>query len=199
MLNVKHSPITYTRNELLSMRASACLRPYMINSINNCAIDIYRRRRRTHRGGRRKHHKINVVTTHACLTPTFIVRQHGSNLSNLHFPMYRSRLSCTSSLLVASRGVVNRKKQRLVKVGTFNVRTLRTDFRAFELQKLAADLKIDVLVIQEHRRSKSDVDFQRSLPKGWEILLGAPSTPGVQCSPWLLDYKFVTDSCGSQL
>ena len=40
--NVKHSPITYTRNELLSMRASASLKPYMINSINNCAIDIYR-------------------------------------------------------------------------------------------------------------------------------------------------------------
>ena len=136
MLNVKHSPIIYTRNELLSMRASACLRPYMINSINNCAIDIYRRKRRTHRGGRRKQHKINVVTTHACLTPTFIVKQHGSNLSNLLFPMYRSRQSITSSLSVASRSVVNRKKQRLVKVGTFNVRTLRTDFRAFELQKL---------------------------------------------------------------
>ena len=151
----------------------------MINSINNCAIDIFRRKRQTHRGGRRKQHKINVVTTHACLTPTFIVKQHGSNLSNLHFPMYRSRQSITSSLSVASRSVVNRKKQRLVKVGTFNVRTLRTDFRAFELQKLAADLKIDVLVIQEHRRSKSDVDFQRSLPKGLQILLGAPSAPGV--------------------
>ena len=97
MLNDKHSPITYTRNELLSMRASACLRPYLINSINNCAIDIYRRKRRTHRGGRRKQHKINVVTTPACLTPTLIVKQHGSNLSNLHFPMYRSRQSITSS------------------------------------------------------------------------------------------------------
>ena len=61
---------------------------------------------------------------------------------------------------------------------------------------------IDVFVIQEHRRSTSDVDFQRNLPKGWQILLGAPSAPGVggigfilssQCSPWLLDYKFVTD------
>ena len=85
MLNVGHSPITYTRNEYLSMRASACLRPYMINSNNNCAIDTYRRKRRTHRGGRRKQHKINVVTTAACLTPTFIVKQHGSNLSNLNF------------------------------------------------------------------------------------------------------------------
>ena len=142
-------------------------------------------------GGRRKQHKINVVSTPACLTPIFIVKQHGSNLSNLHYPMYLSRQSITS-LSVASRSVVNCKKQRLVKVGTFNVRMLRTDSRAFELQKLAADLKIDVLVIQEHRRSTFDVDFQCSLPKGWQILLGAPSAPCVggigfllssQCSP----------------
>ena len=92
--------------------------------------------------------------------------------------------------------------QRLVEVGTFNVGTLRTDFRAFKLQKLAADLKIDILVMQEHRRSTSDVDFQFNLPKGWQILLGAPPAPGVggigfllssRCSPWFLDYKFVTD------
>ena len=47
----------------------------------------------------------------------------------------------------------------------------------------------------------SDVDFQRNLPKGWQILIGAPSSPGVggivfllssRCSSWLLDYKFVT-------
>ena len=63
-------------------------------------------------------------------------------------------------------------------------------------------MKIDVLVIQEHRRSTSDVDFQHNLSKGRHINLGAPSAPGVgsigflltsQCSPWFLDYKFVTD------
>ena len=115
---------------------------------------------------------------------------------------YRSRQTITSSLSVASRSVVNCKKQRLVGVETFNVRTLRTDIRAFELKKLAADIKIYVHVIQEHRRSKSDVDFQRNFPNGWQILLGTPSAPGVggigfllssRCSPWLHDYKFVTD------
>ena len=63
-------------------------------------------------------------------------------------------------------------------------------------------MKIDVLVIQEHRRSKSDVDFQRNLQKWWQILLGSPSAPGAggigfllssRCSPWLLDYKFITE------
>ena len=113
---------------------------------------------------------------------------------------YRSRQTIASSLSVASRSVVNYKKQRLVGVGTLNARTLRTDFTAFEHKKLAADLKIDFFVIQEHRRSKSDIDFQRNLPKGW--LLGAASAPGVcgisfllssRCSSWLLDYKFVTE------
>ena len=115
---------------------------------------------------------------------------------------YRSRQTITSSLSVASRSVVNRKKQRLVEVGTFNVRTLRIDFRAFKLQEYAADLKIDVIVLQEHRWSKSDIDLQRNLQKGRQNLLGAPSAPGVGgigfllsswCSPWLLNYKFVTD------
>ena len=48
----------------------------------------------------------------------------------------------------------------------------------------------------------SDVDFQRNLPKGWQIFLGAPSAPGVggigfllssRCSTWFLNYKFVTN------
>ena len=55
--NVKHSPITNSRNELLSTRSSVYLKPYMISSINNCAIDIYRRKRRTHGGGHRKRKK----------------------------------------------------------------------------------------------------------------------------------------------
>ena len=149
----------------------------------------------------------SVYTTLSIHYPQYTLPSGYTTLSILYPVPYRSRQ--TSSLSVASRSVVNRKKQHLVKVGTFNVRMLRTDFRAFELQKLAADLKIDVLVIQEHRRSWSDVDFQRNLqeinsnlPKGWQILLGAPSAPGVggirfllssRCSPWLLDYKFVTD------
>ena len=57
-------------------------------------------------------------------------------------------------------------------------------------------------MIQEHRRSKSDVDFQHNLRIGLQILLEAPSALGVvsigfllssRCSPWLLDYKFVTE------
>ena len=115
---------------------------------------------------------------------------------------YRARQIITCSLSIASRSVVNCKKQHLVRVRNFNVRTLRKNFRVLELKKLAADMNTDVLVIQEQRRSKSNVDFQCNLPNGWQILLGASSTPGVggigffllpQCSPWLLDYKFVTE------
>ena len=99
--------------------------------------------------------KLRTTVYQWCLSAGVISLEH----TVIHWSFYQ-----TSSLSLASRSVVNRKKQRLVKVGTFNVGTLRTDFRAFELQKLAADLKIDdVLVIQEHRRSKSDVDFQRTI------------------------------------
>ena len=112
---------------------------------------------------------------------------------------YRARQTIISSLSVARRSVVNCTKQRLARVETFNVGTVRTFFRAYELQKLAAELKIDVLVIQEHRRS--NVDFQLNFPKGWHILIGAPSAQDVGCigfilssrySPWLLDNKLVT-------
>ena len=44
---------------------------------------------------------------------------------------------------------------------------LITDFRAFELQNLAADLKSNVFVIQEHRRSKN---FQKSREEGQDFV-----------------------------
>ena len=111
--NVKHSPITYTQNELLSMQATASLRPHMINRINNCAIDIHRHKRRTHRGGRQKQHKINVVTTPAYLTRTFIVKQHGSNISSLHFPM---SIDLQAAILRSNK----RKYLPSFKIATFN-------------------------------------------------------------------------------
>ena len=58
-------------------------------------------------------------------------------------------------------------------------------------------------MIQEQRRSKSDVDFQRNFPKGLQILLRVPSVLGVggidfllpsRCPLWLPDYNFVTKS-----
>ena len=48
-------------------------------------------------------------------------------------------------------------------------------------------------MIQEHRRSKSDVYFQRSLPKGWQILLGVS---GDFNAPLLRDGHRVKNSCG---
>ena len=146
--NVKHSPITYTRNELLSMQASASLSPYMINSINNCAIDIYRRKRRTHRVGRRRQHKTNVVVTPAYQTPTFIVKQHGSNLSNLHFPM-------SIDLQAANLRSNKRKCLPSFKIATFNCRTLMSDNGVHELIELVRKKCIDVLTIQELRRTKT--------------------------------------------
>ena len=158
--NVKHSPINYTLNELLSMRASASLRPYLINSINNCAIDIYHRKRRTHRGGRRKQHKINVVPTPAYLTPTFIEIQYGSKLFNLHFPM-------SIDLQAANLRSNKRKCLPSFKIATFNCRTLNSDYRVLELIELVRKKCIDVLAIQEHRRTKTALVADMDIPTGY--------------------------------
>ena len=160
----------YCLNEL-SMRASASLRPHMINSINNCAIDIYRRKRRTHRGGRRKQHKINVVTT-AYLTPTFIVKQHGSILSNLHCPM---------SIDVPAANIRSNKRKCLpsFKIATFNCRTLKSDHRVLELIELVRKKCIDVLAIQEHRRTKTALLTDINIPTGYDLFMNDTHSPGV--------------------
>ena len=73
----------------------------------------------------------------------------------------------------------------------------KNKFKGFRTPK-----HIDIFVIREDRRFKSDVNFQRSFLKEWQILLGASSASGVdcigfllssRCSPWLLDYKYVTE------
>ena len=196
--NVKHSPITYTRNELLSMRASASLRPYMINSINNCAIDIYRRKRRTHRGGRRKQHKINVVTTPAYRTPTFNVEQHGSNLSNLNFPM-------SIYLLAVNLRSNKRKCLPSFKIATFNCRTLKSDYRVLELIELVRRKYIDVLAIQEHRRTKTALVTATNIPTGYRLFMNDTHLPGVggigfvispRCSYKLISSEFFSTRIG---
>ena len=199
--NIKHSPITYIRNELLSMRASASLRPYMINSINNCAIYIYRRKRRTHRGGRRRQHKINVVATPTYQTPTFIEKQHGSNLSNLHFPM---------SIDLQSANLRSNKRKCLpsFKIATFNCRTLKSDNRVLELIELVRKKCIDVLTIQEHRRTKTALRTNINIPTGYRLFMNDTHSPGVggigfvispRCSYKLISSEFFSTRIGKLL
>ena len=131
----------------------------MINSINNCAIDIYRYKWRTHRDGPRKKHKINVVTAPAYLTPTFIEKQHGSNPSSLNFPM-------TIDLQAANLRYNKRKCLPSFKIATFNCRTLKSDYRVLELIELVRKKCIDVLAIQEHRRTKTAQVTDINIPTG---------------------------------
>ena len=67
----------------------------------------------------------------------------------------------------------------IVKVGTFNVRTLRTDFRAFELRKLAADLKI--LVINKINKSPRNTRTQKVQVR---CRFPAQSSKRMEDSPW---------------
>ena len=60
------------------------------------------------------------------------------------------------------------QRRHLISIGTFNSRTLTDDARLLELVKLAKDMKLDVLAIQEHRRRQ--VDELPSLPDGYNFL-----------------------------
>ena len=59
-----------------------------------------------------------------------------------------------------------------------NYRTLSSDVRVKELQQLASDMSIDVLAVQEHKRTSLDVHKSLLLP-GWQFLLKETPSPGV--------------------
>ena len=171
----------------------------MINSINNCAIDIYRRKRRTHTSGRRKKQKINVVTTPAYLTPTFIVKKHGSNLSNLHFPM-------SIDLQAANLKSNKRKCLPSFKIATFNCRTLKSDYRVLELIELVRKKCIDDLAIQEHRRKKIALVTDIEIPTRYRLFMNDAHSPGVggigfvispRCSYKLISSEFFSTRIGN--
>ena len=144
----------------------------MINSINNCAIDICRHKRQTHRGGRLKQHKINVVTTPAYLTPNVVEKQHGSNLSNQHFLM---------SIDLQAVNLRSNKHKCLasLKIVTFNCRTFKSDYGIPEFIELVLKKCIDVLAIQEHRRTKTALVTDINIPTGYRLFMNDTHSPGV--------------------
>ena len=91
-----------------------------------------------------------------------------------------------------------------LRIATFNTRTLRDNWRVQELIRLASDLKLSVLGLQEHRRS--DGNGNRPPPSsGWELKL-SPASPlgtggiGFLLSPTaskaLLNVTFPSDRVG---
>ena len=60
-------------------------------------------------------------------------------------------------------------------IATFNARTLRDDWRVQELTRLASDLNITVLAIQEHRRNCA---VRSPTSAGWELKLSPASALG---------------------
>ena len=82
-----------------------------------------------------------------------------------------------SSLLVAHQGDVSRKLNQ-AKISTMNCRTLISDVRVKELQQLASDMSIDVLAVQDHKRTSLDMHKSLLLP-GWQFLLKETPSPGV--------------------
>ena len=103
---------------------------------------------------------------------------------------YRLRQATShSSLLVASQGDVSRKLYQ-AQITTSNSRTLSSDVRVKELQQLASDMSIDVLAVQEHKRTSLDVHKSLLLP-GWQFLLYETPSPRVGGIGFLLSPRAV--------
>ena len=102
------------------------------------------------------------VETTACrvVSPYSIMVLHGfrsKEVRRARKQKYRSHQTTShSSLLVARQGDVPHKLNQ-AKIATMNCRTLSSDVRVKELQQLASDMSIDVLAVQEHRRTSFDV------------------------------------------
>ena len=88
---------------------------------------------------------------------------------------YRLRQTTShSSQLVARQGDASRKLNQ-ASIASMNCRTLSSDVRVKELQRLACDMSIDVLAIQEHKRTSLDAHISLLLPGWWFFLNETPS------------------------
>lgn len=93
--------------------------------------------------------------------------------------------------------------QKHIKLATFNVRTIRHENRRLELVKLASDLQIDVLAVQEHRlRDVSTVPQQQ--PNGYSFLASDADENGNggigflisnKCKNTILDCQYINARC----
>jgi sorting nexin-29 len=68
------------------------------------------------------------------------------------------------------------QKHHMLSIGTFNCRTLKSDWRLQECARLAHDLKLFVLSVQEHRRT---TELDCNLKDGWHFKGSPASNSGV--------------------
>ena len=84
--------IIYSRDDILSIRPSPNLDSSLVENIRSCSIGVNLPWKRTHRGGRRKHRRFQVLSRHtaypvAVPSPDFVLcatdRRAGPDFSNL--------------------------------------------------------------------------------------------------------------------
>ena len=66
-----------------------------------------------------------------------------------------------------------------VKIVTFNCRTLKSHYRVLELIELVRKKCIDVLAIQEHRRTKTALVTDINIPTGYRLFMNDTHSPGI--------------------
>ena len=83
--------LRYIRSELLSPRSHRLKNRDVISAIKRFVICAHSFRRRTHRGGRRKHHAIKVIDTGLRTSTCSYARMDRRNLFNAHSISHRTK------------------------------------------------------------------------------------------------------------
>ena len=95
------------------------------------------------------------------------IKQKTKQMDNGHI------VSSTPATYIVNKDTKLFAFNNLYKIGTFNVRTLKADWRIFELIRFCIEYSVDILAIQEHKyifdRSTEGNVKKRDLGKGWQF------------------------------
>ena len=125
---------------------------------------------------------------------------HDQNISSFWEIIEKSAISATQICRLPIQGTKSyRNMQPVIKIASFNIRTIKHGAKTLELIKLSSDLLIDIQALQEQRRDLSTDLLQNQLPSAWCKLPANPHSIGLEavefklsliCSSNLLDKRF---------
>ena len=136
--------LTYSRDDILSIRPSPNLDPSLVENIRICGISVNLPRRRTHRGGRRKQRRVQVLSRHtadpvAVPPPDFDLcvtdRRAGPDFNHL--------ISIPLSLRPKPTPADT------LRVGLFNARAVNDPLKRAEISTFFSDNQVNVLFLTE--------------------------------------------------
>ena len=158
--------LTYSRDDILSIRPSPNLYPSLVENVRSCGIAVNLPRRRAHRGGRRKQRRIQVLSRHtadpvAVPPPDFDLcvtgRRAGPNFNNL--------ISIPLSLRPKSTPADT------LHVALFNARSVNDPLKRAEISTFISDNQVDILFLTESwlRQQGDEAKCPHLAPMGYSV------------------------------